>query len=158
MCCGGGGDWGSKLSTCLHGPTSSRRPTQPLTSHSFSTVKPLAPRNLTVHADISHTWLLTWNNPYPSDNLLCSELTYLVNVSNENDPTDVSGRPAGFLCDRLGLGWVETQTLGCEMGRTTPIRTWLVVALFGDQSFHFSRPLMPSVQTGSLFSDMAPHL
>ncbi|XP_042095916.1 interleukin-4 receptor subunit alpha isoform X5 [Ovis aries] len=52
-------------------------------------VKPLAPRNLTVHADISHTWLLTWNNPYPSDNLLCSELTYLVNVSNENDPTDV---------------------------------------------------------------------
>ena len=158
MCCGGGGDWESKLSTCLHGPTSSRRPSQPLTSHSFSTVKPPAPRNLTVHADISHTWLLTWNNPYPSENLLYSELTYLVNISNENDPTDVSGCPSGFLCDHLGLGWVETQTLGCEMGRATPTWTWLVIALFRDQSFHLSRPLVPSVQTGSLFSDMAPHL
>ena len=96
MCCGGGGDWESKLSTCLHRPTSSHRPTQPLTCHSFSTVKPLAPRNLTVQADISHTWLLTWSNPYPSENLLNSELSYLVNISNENDPTDVSGHPRGF--------------------------------------------------------------
>uniref|UniRef100_A0A8C3X369 Interleukin-4 receptor subunit alpha n=1 Tax=Catagonus wagneri TaxID=51154 RepID=A0A8C3X369_9CETA len=51
-------------------------------------VKPLAPRNLVVHANISHTWLLTWSNPYPSENHLYSEITYLVNVSNENDPTD----------------------------------------------------------------------
>ncbi|XP_070317171.1 interleukin-4 receptor subunit alpha isoform X1 [Odocoileus virginianus] len=51
-------------------------------------VKPLAPRNLTVEADISHTWLLTWTNPYPSENHLNSELSYLVNISNENDPTD----------------------------------------------------------------------
>ena len=139
MCCGGGGDWEPKLSTCLHGPTSSRRPSQPLTSHSFSTVKPPAPRNLTVHADISHTWLLTWNNPYPSDNLLYSELTYLVNISNENDPTDVSGCPLGFLCDQLVLGWVETQTLGCEMGRVAPTWTWPVMALFRDQSSHLAK-------------------
>ncbi|XP_067562417.1 interleukin-4 receptor subunit alpha isoform X1 [Pseudorca crassidens] len=51
-------------------------------------VKPLAPRNLTVHANISRTWLLTWNNPYPPENHLYSELTYLINISNENDPTD----------------------------------------------------------------------
>eukprot|EP00069_Balaena_mysticetus_P002980 bmy_00812T0 len=51
-------------------------------------VKPLAPRNLTVHANTSRTWLLTWNNPYPPENHLYSELTYLVNISNENDPTD----------------------------------------------------------------------
>uniref|UniRef100_A0A8D1DFV0 Interleukin-4 receptor subunit alpha n=1 Tax=Sus scrofa TaxID=9823 RepID=A0A8D1DFV0_PIG len=51
-------------------------------------VKPLAPRNLMVHANISHTWLLTWSNPYPSESYLYSELTYLVNISNENDPTD----------------------------------------------------------------------
>ncbi|XP_059934131.1 interleukin-4 receptor subunit alpha isoform X4 [Mesoplodon densirostris] len=51
-------------------------------------VKPLAPRNLTVHANTSRTWLLTWSNPYPPENHLYSELTYLVNISNENDPTD----------------------------------------------------------------------
>ncbi|XP_057551247.1 interleukin-4 receptor subunit alpha isoform X2 [Hippopotamus amphibius kiboko] len=51
-------------------------------------VKPLAPRNLTVDTNISHMCLLTWNNPYPPENHLYSELTYLVNISNENDPTD----------------------------------------------------------------------
>nr|XP_008526631.1 PREDICTED: interleukin-4 receptor subunit alpha isoform X1 [Equus przewalskii]XP_008526632.1 PREDICTED: interleukin-4 receptor subunit alpha isoform X1 [Equus przewalskii]XP_008526633.1 PREDICTED: interleukin-4 receptor subunit alpha isoform X1 [Equus przewalskii]XP_008526634.1 PREDICTED: interleukin-4 receptor subunit alpha isoform X1 [Equus przewalskii]XP_008526635.1 PREDICTED: interleukin-4 receptor subunit alpha isoform X1 [Equus przewalskii] len=50
-------------------------------------VKPRAPQNLTVHA-ISHTWLLTWSNPYPLKNHLWSELTYLVNISKEDDPTD----------------------------------------------------------------------
>ncbi|XP_029802299.1 interleukin-4 receptor subunit alpha [Suricata suricatta] len=51
-------------------------------------VKPRAPGNLTVHPNASHTWLLTWSNPYPPDNHLYSELTYMVNISNENDPTD----------------------------------------------------------------------
>lgn len=52
-------------------------------------VKPLAPVNLTVHTNISSMWLLTWSNPYPPENGLYQELTYLVHISNENDPTDV---------------------------------------------------------------------
>lgn len=66
-------------------------------------VKPRAPQNLTVHA-ISHTWLLTWSNPYPLKNHLWSELTYLVNISKEDDPTDVSGCCMGFPQPCLGLG------------------------------------------------------
>ncbi|XP_014650090.1 PREDICTED: interleukin-4 receptor subunit alpha [Ceratotherium simum simum] len=64
---------------------------QPLWSSSFmpgKRVKPRAPRNLMVHANVSHTWLLTWSNPYPLENYLYSELTYLVNISNEDDPAD----------------------------------------------------------------------
>ncbi|KAG8513540.1 Interleukin-4 receptor subunit alpha, partial [Galemys pyrenaicus] len=52
-------------------------------------VKPLAPGNLTVHANGSDMWLLRWTNPYPRENHLYSELTYEVNVSNDNDPADV---------------------------------------------------------------------
>ena len=73
-----------------------------------------------VHANISHTWLLTWSNPYPSESYLYSELTYLVNISNENDPTDVSACPAGFLHRLLGLKWVEAWGLGWEMRRMAP--------------------------------------
>ncbi|XP_076997583.1 interleukin-4 receptor subunit alpha [Tamandua tetradactyla] len=51
-------------------------------------IKPRAPRNLTIHRNTSDTWLLTWINPYASEDLLYPELTYLVNISNENDPTD----------------------------------------------------------------------
>lgn len=82
---------------------SSSSPDEPLTRHHFSAVKPRAPQNLTVHA-ISHTWLLTWSNPYPLKNHLWSELTYLVNISKEDDPTDVSGRCMGFPQPCLGLG------------------------------------------------------
>ena len=60
-------------------------------------MKPRAPGNLTVDPNISHTWLLTWTNPYPTNNHLYSELTYMVNISNENDPTDVSLHTGGFL-------------------------------------------------------------
>lgn len=51
-------------------------------------VKPRAPENLTVHSDVSHMWQLTWSNPYPSDSFLYSKLFYLVNISNEDDPTE----------------------------------------------------------------------
>ncbi|XP_032183205.1 interleukin-4 receptor subunit alpha isoform X1 [Mustela erminea] len=51
-------------------------------------VKPRAPGNLTVDPNVSHMWLLMWTNPYPTDNHLYSELTYMVHISNENDPTD----------------------------------------------------------------------
>ncbi|XP_036165099.1 interleukin-4 receptor subunit alpha-like isoform X2 [Myotis myotis] len=51
-------------------------------------VKPRAPGNLTVNATDSHTWQLTWSDPYPPESLLHSELFYLVNISNDNDPTE----------------------------------------------------------------------
>lgn len=51
-------------------------------------VKPRAPGNLTVNATDSHMWQLTWSNPYPPESLLDSELVYLVNISNEDDPTE----------------------------------------------------------------------
>ncbi|XP_046943565.1 interleukin-4 receptor subunit alpha isoform X2 [Lynx rufus] len=65
--------------------------TQLLWSGSFkpsSHVKPRAPGNLTVHPNVSHTWLLRWSNPYPPENHLHAELTYMVNISSEDDPTD----------------------------------------------------------------------
>ncbi|KAM8778731.1 interleukin-4 receptor subunit alpha isoform 1-T3 [Rhynchonycteris naso] len=67
--------------------------TQLLWSGSFTPsehVKPPAPGNLSVLSKISHTWQLTWSNPYPSDNFLYSELRYLVNMSNDGNPTEFS--------------------------------------------------------------------
>lgn len=58
-------------------------------------MKPRAPENLTVHNSTSHTWQLTWSDPYPSDSYLSSGLFYQVNISNKDDPTDVSGRCRG---------------------------------------------------------------
>ncbi|XP_045426238.1 interleukin-4 receptor subunit alpha [Pipistrellus kuhlii] len=51
-------------------------------------VKPRAPGNLTVNATDSHMWQLTWSNPYPPESFLASKLSYLVNISNEDDPTE----------------------------------------------------------------------
>ncbi|CAK6445028.1 unnamed protein product [Pipistrellus nathusii] len=51
-------------------------------------VKPRAPGNLTVNATDSHMWQLTWSNPYPPETFLVSQLSYLVNISNEDDPTE----------------------------------------------------------------------
>ncbi|XP_020037563.2 interleukin-4 receptor subunit alpha [Castor canadensis] len=51
-------------------------------------VKPRAPGNLTVHGNISNTWLLTWSNPYPPGSYLYKGLTYLVNISREDNPAD----------------------------------------------------------------------
>uniref|UniRef100_A0A8C2LP54 Interleukin 4 receptor, alpha n=1 Tax=Cricetulus griseus TaxID=10029 RepID=A0A8C2LP54_CRIGR len=51
-------------------------------------VKPLAPDNLTVHTNISNTWLLTWSNPYPSENTLYKELIYMVNISRVDNPEE----------------------------------------------------------------------
>ncbi|XP_006105003.1 interleukin-4 receptor subunit alpha isoform X1 [Myotis lucifugus] len=51
-------------------------------------VKPRAPGNLTVNATDSHTWQLSWSDPYPPESILHSELFYLVNISNEDDPTE----------------------------------------------------------------------
>ncbi|XP_061257462.1 interleukin-4 receptor subunit alpha [Bos javanicus] len=84
-------------------------------------VKPPAPRNLTVHADISHTWLLTWNNPYPSDNLLYSELTYLVNISNENDPTDFRTYNVTYMGPTLR---VAASTLRSGASYSAQVKAW----------------------------------
>ncbi|XP_037670692.1 interleukin-4 receptor subunit alpha isoform X2 [Choloepus didactylus] len=54
----------------------------------FEHIKPRAPGNLTVYTNISNTLLLTWSNPYTSDDLLYNDLAYLVNISNENNPAD----------------------------------------------------------------------
>ncbi|XP_070269515.1 interleukin-4 receptor subunit alpha-like [Myotis yumanensis] len=51
-------------------------------------VKPRAPGNLTVNATDSHTWQLTWSDPYPPNGSLHAKLSYLVNISNEDDPTE----------------------------------------------------------------------
>lgn len=86
----------------------SPHPDKRLTGHHFSTVKPRTPGNLTVYPNISHTWLLMWTNPYPTENHLHSELTYMVNVSNDNDPEDVSVCTGWFLYQLLGLRQEET--------------------------------------------------
>ncbi|XP_036134718.1 interleukin-4 receptor subunit alpha-like [Molossus molossus] len=51
-------------------------------------VKPMAPGNLTVASNDSHMWQLTWSNPYPPENFLYDELSYQVNISNEDDPSE----------------------------------------------------------------------
>lgn len=56
-----------------------------------SPVKPPAPDNLTLHTNVSNAWLLTWNNPYPPSNFLHKELLYMVNISREDNPAEVSG-------------------------------------------------------------------
>lgn len=100
------------------GSSPSPYPDESLTRHCFSTVKPRPPGNLTVHPNVSHTWLLMWTNPYPTENHLYSELTYMVNISNENDPMDVSVCTGGFLhtlweSGRGRLGpWGPTVNLG----------------------------------------------
>ncbi|XP_039113459.1 interleukin-4 receptor subunit alpha isoform X1 [Hyaena hyaena] len=98
--------------------------TQMLWSGSFRPnrhVKPRAPGNLTVHPNASHTWLLMWSNPYPPDNHLHSELTYMVNISNENDPTDsriynVTYREPTFR--------VAASTLKSGASYTARVRAW----------------------------------
>lgn len=49
-------------------------------------VKPPAPDNLTLHTNVSNALLLTWNNPYPSNNFLHSGLIYMINISREDNP------------------------------------------------------------------------
>ncbi|XP_014305567.1 interleukin-4 receptor subunit alpha-like isoform X2 [Myotis lucifugus] len=61
---------------------------QALTRPRFSPVKPRAPGNLTVNATDSHTWQLAWSDPYPPNGSLHAKLFYLVNISNEDDPTE----------------------------------------------------------------------
>lgn len=68
-------------------------------------MKPRAPENLTVHNSTSHTWQLTWSDPYPSDSYLSSGLFYQVNISNKDDPTDVSGRCRGSAPPLGTHGW-----------------------------------------------------
>lgn len=55
-------------------------------------MKPPAPDNLTLHTNVSNAWLLTWSNPYPSNIFLHKELVYMVNISREDNPAEVSGR------------------------------------------------------------------
>lgn len=89
------------LAKNLNGPGSEGP--QALTRPRFSPVKPRAPGNLTVNATDSHMWQLTWSDPYPPNGSLHSKLSYLVNISNEDDPTEVSGH-VGVLHHLLGLG------------------------------------------------------
>lgn len=84
---------------------------QALTRHRFSAVRPRAPGNLMVDANVSRTWQLTWSNPYPSDSSLYSELSYLVNISNEDDPTEVSGHCGGS-APPLGTWWNRPRPRG----------------------------------------------
>ncbi|XP_038186102.1 interleukin-4 receptor subunit alpha [Arvicola amphibius] len=51
-------------------------------------VKPKAPDKLTVHNNVSDTWLLTWSNPYPPNSFLYKELMYMVNISRVDHPEE----------------------------------------------------------------------
>ncbi|CAO2583178.1 Interleukin-4 receptor subunit alpha, partial [Lemmus lemmus] len=51
-------------------------------------VKPKAPDKLTVHNNVSNSWLLTWSNPYPPNNFLCNKLMYMVNISRVDHPEE----------------------------------------------------------------------
>ncbi|XP_016071730.1 PREDICTED: interleukin-4 receptor subunit alpha-like [Miniopterus natalensis] len=51
-------------------------------------VKPRAPRNLTIDNSASGQWQLTWSIPYSHESFLHLELSYMVNISNDNDPTE----------------------------------------------------------------------
>lgn len=92
------------------------RARQALTRYCFSAVKPRAPENLTIQASTFHTWKLDWSIAYPSSNFLSSTLSYLVNIANEKDPTDVSGGAALHLGTQAGgepgLGWEVGRTAG----------------------------------------------
>ncbi|XP_006896695.1 PREDICTED: interleukin-4 receptor subunit alpha [Elephantulus edwardii] len=54
----------------------------------FQHVKTKTPQNLVVHKNGSDMWLLKWDNPYTPADQLYSEVSYLVNISNEYDPSD----------------------------------------------------------------------
>lgn len=84
------------------------RARQALTRYRFSAVKPRAPENLTIQANTFPMWKLDWINPYSAEDFLSSVLFYLVNISNENDPTDVSGGSATPLATQAG----ESQAWG----------------------------------------------
>lgn len=104
-----GGRRGRGLASRTH-PSSRYRGASPA-------VKPRAPENLTVHAGDHDTRLLTWSNPYPPGSTLHKELTYLVNISSENDPAEVSARGGvhGDPARELGAGegtWDRTTIPG----------------------------------------------
>ncbi|XP_005405194.1 PREDICTED: interleukin-4 receptor subunit alpha [Chinchilla lanigera] len=66
--------------------------TQLLWTHNFTPsqhVKPRAPVNLTVSANVSSGWLLSWSNPYPTWNFLHFRLSHQVKVSSESKPEHV---------------------------------------------------------------------
>ncbi|XP_027966113.1 interleukin-4 receptor subunit alpha isoform X2 [Eumetopias jubatus] len=84
-------------------------------------VKPRTPGNLTVHPNVSHTWLLMWTNPYPSENHLYSELTYMVNISNENDPTDFKVYNVTYVGPALR---VAASTLKSGASYSARVRAW----------------------------------
>ncbi|XP_025709768.2 interleukin-4 receptor subunit alpha isoform X2 [Callorhinus ursinus] len=84
-------------------------------------VKPRTPGNLTVHPNVSHTWLLMWTNPYPSENHLYSELTYMVNISNENDPTDFKVYNVTYMGPALR---VAASTLKSGASYSARVRAW----------------------------------
>ncbi|XP_075420762.1 LOW QUALITY PROTEIN: interleukin-4 receptor subunit alpha [Tenrec ecaudatus] len=57
---------------------------------------PRAPENLTVEKNVSDRLHFTWSNPYAPEDNLYSELTYLVNISNENDPSDFTVQEVNY--------------------------------------------------------------
>uniref|UniRef100_A0A8C9JL51 Interleukin-4 receptor subunit alpha n=1 Tax=Panthera tigris altaica TaxID=74533 RepID=A0A8C9JL51_PANTA len=98
--------------------------TQLLWSGSFkpsSHVKPRAPGNLTVHPNVSHTWLLRWSNPYPRENHLHAELTYMVNISSEDDPTDSRIYNVTYMGPTLR---VAASTLKSGASYSARVRAW----------------------------------
>ena len=137
------------------------RPTS-LTRRRFSPVKPRTPLNLTIDADVSRTWRLSWSNPYPSENFLHSGLSYQVIVSDEDDPVSVSG-PYGVSAPPLetqvggdtgpGVGDGEDGWANSNQGLRVPASS--LGSVPGSPST--PRP-MPSVQRRDVISGSAPHL
>lgn len=67
-------------------------------------MKPPAPDNLTLHTNVSDTWLLTWSNPYPPNIFLHKDLFYMVNISREDNPAEVSGHHGALPLPGNGAG------------------------------------------------------
>ncbi|KAI6051961.1 interleukin-4 receptor subunit alpha isoform X1 [Marmota monax] len=84
-------------------------------------VKPRAPENLTVHTSDHDTKLLTWSNPYPPGSTLYKELTYLVNISNENDPAEFIIYNVTYMEPTLRLA---ASTLKSGVSYKVRVRAW----------------------------------
>ncbi|CAK6444912.1 unnamed protein product [Pipistrellus nathusii] len=84
-------------------------------------VKPRAPGNLTVNASDSHLWQLTWSNPYPANRSLHAKLSFLVNISNEDDPTEFLVRSVTYQEPTLRF---QASTLTPGARYSARVRAW----------------------------------
>lgn len=122
-------------------------------------VKPPAPDNLTLHTNVSNALLLTWSNPYPSNNFLHQGLIYMVNISREDNLAEskvynvtYSEPKLSFPTDTLASGVryrarvrVLSQSFPGTWSEWSPSTTWYN---------HFQLPLVQRLPLGVTISCM----